>query len=146
MNEIDLINARIELYENPENAIKEASERARAEYEKEKNSYEQMDGSRFKQIWGRMEHPTTHEEAFNWELPKSMYRVSRVAFNKCKTSRRRKGLAQMLSIYRSGYGEIKTTSKKHHGFIVGNLVNEQVLVICDDAKLRFVKESDVVYL
>lgn len=158
MNEIDLINARIELYENPENAIKEASDRAKAAYEKEKNSYEQIDGSRFKQIWedtfrcrmGLSESPTKHEETFNWELPKSMFRVSRVAFNKCKTSRKRKGLAEQLAVYQDLYrrycGEIKTTNKKHHGFVMGHPVNGGLLVICDDAKIRLANGNDLVYL
>jgi hypothetical protein len=90
------------------------------------------------------------EQEYNWDFPKSMFHVDRVAFNKCKTSRKRKGLALMLSNYQGVYmkyqGEIKTTNKKHHGFVVGHTFDEGLMVICDDAKLRFVKESDVVYL
>lgn len=96
------------------------------------------------------EHPTTHEEALNWELPKSIFRVSRVAFNKCKTSRKRKGIAEELAGYQDSYrrycGEIKTTNKKHHGFVMGHPVNGGLLVICDDAKIRIANGNDVVYL
>ena len=87
---------------------------------------------------------------YNWDLPKSMFYVDRVAFNKCKTSRKRKGLDLMRDNYQEVYtkyqGEIKTINKKHHGFVIANMVNGGLMVICDDAKLRFVKESDVVYL
>lgn len=87
---------------------------------------------------------------YNWDLPKSMFYVDRVAFNKCKTSRKRKGLDCMLATFQSSYernqGEIKTTNKKHHGFVIAHTIDRGLTVICDDAKLRFVKESDVVYL
>jgi plasmid replication initiation protein len=90
------------------------------------------------------------EQEYNWCLPKSMFYVDRVAFNKCKTSRKRKGLDCMLATFQSSYernqGEIKTINKKHHGFVTGHTLDGGVAVICDDAKLRFVKESDVVYL
>ena len=90
------------------------------------------------------------EQEYNWDLPKSMFYVARVAFNKCKTSRKRKGLDCMLATFQSSYkrnqGEIKTINKKHHGFVVANMANGGLMVICDDAKLRFVKDSDVVYL
>jgi hypothetical protein len=87
---------------------------------------------------------------YNWDFPKSMFYVARVAFNKCKTSRKRKGLDFMLATFQSSYksyhGEIKTINRKHHGFVTANTPNGGLRVICDDAKLRFVKESDVVYL
>lgn len=87
---------------------------------------------------------------FNWDLPKSMFYVDRVAFNKCKTSRKRKGLDCMLATFQSSYernqGEIMTINRKHHGFVAAHTINEGLMVICDDAKLRFVKENDVVYL
>lgn len=90
------------------------------------------------------------EQECNWDLPKSMFYVDRVAFNKCKTSRKRKGLSVMLTNFQSSYnrnqGEIKTINKKHHGFVIGHTIDGGLGVICDDAKLRFVKESDVVYL
>jgi hypothetical protein len=90
------------------------------------------------------------EQEYNWDLPKSMFHTDRVAFNKCKTSRKRKGLDRMIDNYQKVYmkyqGEIKTTNKKHHGFVVAHTFDEGLLVICDDAKMRFVKESDVVYL
>lgn len=85
-----------------------------------------------------------------WDLPKSMFHIDRVAFNKCKTSRKRKGLDLMIANYQEVYmkyqGEIKTTNKKHHGFVTAHTFDEGLVVICDDAKMRFVKESDVVYL
>jgi hypothetical protein len=55
-------------------------------------------------------------------------------------------LATFQSSYKRNQGEIKTINKKHHGFVIANMVNGGLMVICDDAKLRFVKESDVVYL
>lgn len=87
---------------------------------------------------------------YNWDFPKSMFHIDRVAFNKCKTSRTRKGLDFMLAdyqeVYKKNQGDIKTTNKKHHGFIIAHTFDRGLMVICDDAKLRFVKESDVVYL
>jgi hypothetical protein len=55
-------------------------------------------------------------------------------------------LADCISVYKKYQGEIKTINKKHHGFVTGHTLDGGVAVICDDAKLRFVKESDVVYL
>lgn len=87
---------------------------------------------------------------YNWDLPKSMFHVDRVAFNKCKTSRKRKGLDRMIANYQEVYmkyhGEIKTTNKKHHGFVTAHTFDGGLVAICDDAKMRFVKENDVVYL
>lgn len=87
---------------------------------------------------------------YHLDLPKSMYYVARVAFNKCKTSRKRKGLDFMLSTFQSCYkrnqGEIKTINRKHHGFVTAHTIDGGLRVICDDAKIRFVKESDAVYL
>lgn len=109
---------------------------------------EQGDGKLFHEIFE--EGIKNKEKEYNWDLPKSMFYVARVAFNKCKTSRKRKGLDCMLATFQSSYkrnqGEIKTINKKHHGFVIANMVNGGLMVICDDAKLRFVKESDVVYL
>ena len=84
---------------------------------------------------------------YKWYLP----HTDRVAFNKCKTSRKRKGLDYMLAIFQASYentnqGEIKTINKKHHGFVIGHTFDGGLAVICDDVKIRFVKDSDVVYL
>jgi hypothetical protein len=108
----------------------------------------QGDGKLFHKIFE--EGIKNKEKEYNWDLPKSMFYIDRVAFNKCKTSRKRKGLDLMLanhiSVYERNQGEIKTINKKHHGFVTGHTLDGGVAVICDDAKLRFVKESDVVYL
>ena len=108
----------------------------------------QGDGKLFHKIFE--EGIKNKEQEYNWDFPKSMLHVDRVAFNKCKTSRKRKGLDHMRDNYQVVYtkhqGEIKTINKKHHGFIIAHTFDEGLVVICDDAKLRFVKESDVVYL
>lgn len=87
---------------------------------------------------------------YDWDGPRRVFSPVRVAFNKCKTSRKREDLVRMLCEYQAFYNlynkETKITNKKHHGFIIGNIVNGGFAVICDDAKMRFVKESDVVYL
>lgn len=89
-------------------------------------------------------------DTFDWDGPRRVFSPVRVAFNKCKTSRKRNGLVRMLCECQAFYNiynkETKITNKKHHGFIIGNIVNGGYMVICDDAKMRFVKESDVVYL
>lgn len=89
-------------------------------------------------------------DTFDWNRARRLSGQVRVAFNKCKTSRKREGLLKMLCECQAFYNiynkETKITNKKHHGFIIGNIVNGGYAVICDDAKLRFVKESDVVYL
>ena len=108
----------------------------------------QGDGKLFHKIFE--EGIKNNGQEYNFDLPKSMFHVDRVAFNKCKTSRKRKGLDLMRDdcqkVYTKYQGEIKTTNKKYHGFVTGHTFDEGLMVICDDAKLRFVKESDVVYL
>lgn len=105
----------------------------------------QGDGKLFHKIFE--EGIKNKEKEYNWDLPNSMFHIDRVAFNKCKTSRKRKGLSLMLadciSVYKKYQGETKTTNKKHHGFIIAHTFDGWSMVICDDAKLRFVKESDV---
>jgi hypothetical protein len=108
----------------------------------------QGDGKLFHKIFE--EGIKNNGQEYNWDLQKSMFYIDRVAFNKCKTSRKRKGLSFMLagciSVYKKYQGEIKTINKKHHGFIIAHTFDEGLVVICDDAKMRFVKECDIVYL
>jgi hypothetical protein len=108
----------------------------------------QGDGKLFHKIFE--EGIKNKEKEYNWDLPKSMSHIDRVAFNKCKTSRKRKGLNLILAdhilVYKETQGEIKTINKKYHGFVTAHTIDEGLMVICDDAKLRFVKENDVVYL
>lgn len=74
----------------------------------------------------------------------------RVAFNKCRTSREREGLDRILFEYQAFYNlfnkDTRITNKKHHGFILGFNSKGEIVVICDDEKMRFVKESDIVKL
>jgi hypothetical protein len=74
----------------------------------------------------------------------------RVAFNKCRTSRERKGLDRLLFEYQAFYNlynkDTKITNKKHHGFLLGFNDKGELVVICDDSKMRFVKECDIVQL
>jgi hypothetical protein len=110
----------------------------------------QGDGKLFHKIFEEGINEKNEKQEYNWDLPKSMFHVYRVAFNKCNTSRKRKGLSLMLadyiSVYKKYQGEIKTINKKHHGFIIAHTFDEGLVVICDDAKMRFVKECDIVYL
>ena len=109
-----------------------------------------LESERLLTSFGRNDFNRAERKNYNWDLPKSMFHVDRVAFNKCKTSRKRKGIAEQLAIYQDLYrkycGEIKTTNKKHHGFVMGHPANGGLLVICDDAKIRIANGNDVVYL
>lgn len=87
-------------------------------------------------------------------LGKSIY-IDRVAFNKCvRTSRKRKGMAELLSRFRFNDKRVKyDESKRFHGYILGNCATEIgsnngqcYAVICDDCKLRLVSDKQITWL
>ena len=93
-----------------------------------------------------------------YTLDKRSY-IDRVAFNKCvSTSRKRKGMAELLSRFRVSdkreNGLIKyDESKKFHGYRLGNCATEIgsnngqcYMVICDDCKLRLVSDKQITWL
>lgn len=149
------------LIANPRKELDSSESAARESYEKEckqmidididvENEF-RLEYERWLTSFGRNNfNRAERKNEYNWDLPKSMFHVDRVAFNKCKTSRKRKGLDSMLATFQSSYKrnhvEIKTINKKHHGFVTANTIDGGLVVICDDAKMRFVKESDAEFL
>lgn len=88
-------------------------------------------------------------EYYSWKPQKP----DRGAFNNIvKTSRKKKGVYEMLLKYDFAYGNRKNmVNKKYHGYRIGNCIiaegeDPTCLMICDDAKIRVVKEKDIVWI